>query len=783
MKGCLYILFCFCCLGSLYAQGPKNILAVGAHEIYISSGTEFHTEGLSLQPTTSLTLSNTNIILDYSATNLLTGSISRTYSFSNSINSYSGTIKINYLDSEIPVGVVEGNLNLYFFDTSSWNNLVSLSNNTLNNTISAQFTGGILTEINAAIPSNSPPTDIVLSHLSINENLPIRSLIGGFTTTDINSGDTHSYTLTDTANYPDNSSFSISGANLQTAVVFDYETKNTYNILAETSDGTDTYTKTFTISITDVDEDSDGDGIANSLDNCPTVANASQADADGDGVGDACDNAPNTPNTDQKDTDGDGIGNVIDPDDDNDGCADTSDDFPLDPSECSDTDGDGTGDNADTDLDNDGIANSIDNCPSTPNANQLDTDGDGIGDVCDVDDDNDGFSDTDEITCGSDSMLASSKPLDLDADGIPDCLDNDDDNDGYSDQDETTCGTDPLDDSSIPIDTDTNGIPDCIDSDDDGDGVLDTEDAFPLDKEEWTDTDGDGIGNNTDNDDDNDGQLDADEIACGSNPLDNASLSPDFDQDGIPDCEDTDDDNDSVLDTEDAFPLDPAEWTDTDLDDIGNNADEDDDNDGYSDLDELACNSNPLDVNSVPGDLDGDGIADCKDTDIDGDGCINTQDVFPTNSNECFDTDGDGLGDNFEVDDDNDGYLDTNDAFPFDPNEWADADNDGIGDNADLDDNNDGFKDEKLFISGVLTPNSSGLESTWKIINIERYPNARVRVYNKNGQEVFSAINYRNDWRGTHKTNGSPLPASSYYYIVALNNGSDPFDGWLYITY
>ena len=41
----------------------------------------------------------------------------------------------------------------------------------------------------------------------------------------------------------------------------------------------------------------------------------------------------------------------------------------------------------------------------------------------------------------------------------------------------------------------------------------------------------------------------------------------------IPDCVDTDDDNDGVEDTSDAFPLDPAEWTDTDADGIGNNAD------------------------------------------------------------------------------------------------------------------------------------------------------------------------------------------------------------------
>lgn len=38
--------------------------------------------------------------------------------------------------------------------------------------------------------------------------------------------------------------------------------------------------------------DSDGDGLADSADNCPTVANADQADVDGDGLGDLCDPAP-----------------------------------------------------------------------------------------------------------------------------------------------------------------------------------------------------------------------------------------------------------------------------------------------------------------------------------------------------------------------------------------------------------------------------------------------------------------------------------------------------------
>ena len=363
--------------------------------------------------------------------------------------------------------------------------------------------------------------------------------------------------------------------------------------------------------------DSDGDGIDNNLDNCPNVANASQADADGDGVGDVCDNAPTVANPDQLDTDGDGEGDVVDTDDDGDGVPDTQDAFPTNAAESIDKDGDGVGDSADPDLDNDGVLDIIDNCIYTPNPDQLDSDGDGLGDACDSDNDNDGFSDADEITCGSDPLLASSLPADADSDSIADCIDPDDDNDGFSDADEIACGSDPLLASSKPSDVDLDLIADCIDTDDDNDSYLDKNDAFPLDATEWLDTDTDGVGNNADTDDDGDGQLDTDEIVCGSDPLLASSMSLDTDVDTIPDCVDTDDDNDGVIDTSDAFPLDPAEWTDTDADGIGNNADTDDDNDGFTDLDELACDSDPLDRYNKPADQDNDLIPDCVDPDRD----------------------------------------------------------------------------------------------------------------------------------------------------------------------
>ena len=55
---------------------------------------------------------------------------------------------------------------------------------------------------------------------------------------------------------------------------------------------------------------------------------------------------------------------------------------------------------------------------------------------------------------------------------------------------------------------------------------------------------------------------------------------------GMVDTGEGDDDNDGVSNSNDAFPQDPDESTDTDGDGIGNNADTDDDNDGISDIDD-----------------------------------------------------------------------------------------------------------------------------------------------------------------------------------------------------
>jgi hypothetical protein len=164
--------------------------------------------------------------------------------------------------------------------------------------------------------------------------------------------------------------------------------------------------------------DPDQDGVANPCDNCPGVANPSQADADGDGVGDACDTCPMTPNAAQTDTDGDGVGDACD------NCPTVRN------ADQRDTDADGQGDACDTDADNDGVLNAVDNCPFVANPNQLDRDGDGLGDACDncplvsnssqADGDGDGVGDV----CDNCPQASNASQLDGDGDGRGDACDN-----------------------------------------------------------------------------------------------------------------------------------------------------------------------------------------------------------------------------------------------------------------------------------------------------------------------------------------------------------------------
>ena len=81
-----------------------------------------------------------------------------------------------------------------------------------------------------------------------------------------------------------------------------------------------------------------------------------------------------------------------------------------------------------------------------------------------------------------------------------------------------------------------------------------------------------------------------------------------------------------------------------------------------------------------------------------------------------------------------------------------------------------------LVIPQVITPNNDGYNDVWQIRNIDLYPDAEVRIFNRWGKMVFSTRNLAdNPWNGT--VGGKPVPTDSYHYILYLNDGPKPRSG------
>ena len=110
----------------------------------------------------------------------------------------------------------------------------------------------------AFVVVNHAPTDIALNPTptSVAENEPAGTIVGTFSASDLDAGDSHTFTLVSGDSFPDNAAFSMSGNHtLTTAASFDYETKSSYAIRVQAKDALGlTYTKTFTITVTDVPE-------------------------------------------------------------------------------------------------------------------------------------------------------------------------------------------------------------------------------------------------------------------------------------------------------------------------------------------------------------------------------------------------------------------------------------------------------------------------------------------------------------------------------------------------
>jgi gliding motility-associated-like protein len=84
-----------------------------------------------------------------------------------------------------------------------------------------------------------------------------------------------------------------------------------------------------------------------------------------------------------------------------------------------------------------------------------------------------------------------------------------------------------------------------------------------------------------------------------------------------------------------------------------------------------------------------------------------------------------------------------------------------------------------LFMPNLFTPNGDGIHDIWLIDGLDLYPDVLVQVFNRWGQLLFESKGYSDPWDGTY--NGNALPIGAYYYMINLNNNTEPLNGTITI--
>ncbi len=166
-----------------------------------------------------------------------------------------GTLKLNgfnitSLATTFTQADIDANLLTYAANSSTGSDGFSFS---VADTALASVSGTF--SIAVGLPGNLAPTSLSLSISNVEENKPIGTAVGTFSTVDPNSGDTFTYSLVSGTGSTNNASFTIVGNQLRTAESFDFETKSSYSILVQTADqGNLTFEQSFIITIIDTAE-------------------------------------------------------------------------------------------------------------------------------------------------------------------------------------------------------------------------------------------------------------------------------------------------------------------------------------------------------------------------------------------------------------------------------------------------------------------------------------------------------------------------------------------------
>jgi hypothetical protein len=114
------------CTAQIFSVGSSSALTV-------QSSTIFHADGLTLTPSADFTLSNLLLNKNSTLTNVpINPSINRAYKFNTTTNAFTGTVQIDYDDTELN-GLTESLLQVNIDNGSTWTAVTSAVNDATNN--------------------------------------------------------------------------------------------------------------------------------------------------------------------------------------------------------------------------------------------------------------------------------------------------------------------------------------------------------------------------------------------------------------------------------------------------------------------------------------------------------------------------------------------------------------------------------------------------------------------------------------------------------------------------
>jgi gliding motility-associated-like protein len=92
---------------------------------------------------------------------------------------------------------------------------------------------------------------------------------------------------------------------------------------------------------------------------------------------------------------------------------------------------------------------------------------------------------------------------------------------------------------------------------------------------------------------------------------------------------------------------------------------------------------------------------------------------------------------------------------------------------------------DTLDIPNGFSPNGDGTNDTFEIDGLNNYPGNILYIYNRWGNLIYKQKDYHNDWNGRSNVSGamfdSELTNGTYFYILDLNIGEKPLNGFVVI--